>query len=99
MFCGSSYIERLLDRVSNGKLAEDRRNALVELQSVVAENRASQLAFGAMGQCFSFVYLRDSSVFLSWVSVYVICFNGISGFPVLMSIFKEERDDVEMVCK
>lgn len=31
--------------------------------------------------------------------MYVICFNGISGFPVLMSIFKEERDDVEMVCK
>ncbi|XP_062105631.1 golgin candidate 6 isoform X3 [Humulus lupulus] len=62
-----SYVERLLDRISNGKLAEDRRNALVELQSVVAENRAAQLAFGAMG------------------------------FPVLMSVLKEERDDVEMI--
>ncbi|GAA0144610.1 membrane traffic protein [Lithospermum erythrorhizon] len=44
-----SYVERLLDRISNGKLAEDRRTAMTELQSVVAESRASQLAFGAMG--------------------------------------------------
>ncbi|XP_024029478.1 golgin candidate 6 [Morus notabilis] len=62
-----SYVERLLDRISNGKLAEDRRNAMVELQSIVAESRAAQLAFGAMG------------------------------FPVLMGVLKEERDDVEMV--
>ncbi|CAA2985293.1 golgin candidate 6 isoform X1 [Olea europaea subsp. europaea] len=62
-----SYVERLLDRISNGVLAEDRRIAIVELQSVVTESRAAQLAFGAMG------------------------------FPVLLSILKEERDDVEMV--
>ncbi|XP_057511258.1 golgin candidate 6-like isoform X2 [Actinidia eriantha] len=62
-----SYVERLLDRISNGVLAEDRRNAIAELQSVVAESRAAQLAFGAMG------------------------------FPVLLSVLKEERDDVEMV--
>ncbi|KAK1367535.1 Golgin candidate 6 [Heracleum sosnowskyi] len=62
-----SYVERLLDRISNGVLAEDRRNAIIELQSVVAETRAAQLAFGAMG------------------------------FPVLLSVFKEEREDVEMV--
>ncbi|XP_023551701.1 golgin candidate 6-like [Cucurbita pepo subsp. pepo] len=62
-----SYVERLLDRISNGQLAEDRRAAMVELQSVVAENRSAQLPFGAMG------------------------------FPVLMSVLKEERDDVEMV--
>lgn len=62
-----SYVERLLDRISNGKLAEDRRNAMVELQSVVTESNAAQLAFGAMG------------------------------FPVLMGVLKEERDDVEMV--
>ncbi|XP_015879121.3 golgin candidate 6 [Ziziphus jujuba] len=62
-----SYIERLLDRISNGKLAEDRRTAMVELQSVVAESNAAQLAFGAMG------------------------------FPVMISVLKEERDDVEMV--
>ncbi|XP_022133800.1 golgin candidate 6 isoform X1 [Momordica charantia] len=62
-----SYVERVLDRISNGQIAEDRRTAMVELQSVVAESRAGQLAFGAMG------------------------------FPVLMSVLKEERDDVEMV--
>ncbi|OMO69269.1 hypothetical protein COLO4_29171 [Corchorus olitorius] len=62
-----SYVERLLDRISNGKLAEDRRSAIVELQSVVAESRGAQLAFGAMG------------------------------FPVIMGVLKEERDDVEMV--
>ncbi|KAI3840527.1 hypothetical protein MKW92_023904 [Papaver armeniacum] len=62
-----SYVERLLDRISNGVLAEDRRSAMTELQSIVAESRSAQLAFGAMG------------------------------FPVLMGILREERDDVEMV--
>ncbi|KAF8396703.1 hypothetical protein HHK36_018330 [Tetracentron sinense] len=62
-----SYVERLLDRISNGVLAEDRRAAIDELQSVVAESRSAQLAFGAMG------------------------------FPVLMGVLKEERDDIEMV--
>ncbi|CAA3002989.1 golgin candidate 6 isoform X1 [Olea europaea subsp. europaea] len=62
-----SYVERLLDRISNGVLAEDRRTAVVELQSVVTESHAAQLDFGAMG------------------------------FPVLLSVLKEERDDVEMV--
>ncbi|XP_027358581.1 golgin candidate 6 isoform X2 [Abrus precatorius] len=61
------YVERLLDRISNGKLPEDRRNAITELQAVVSENQAFQLAFGAMG------------------------------FPVMLSVLKEERDDVEMV--
>lgn len=46
----NSYVARLLDRISNGVLAEDRRNAIIELQSVVAETRAAQLAFGAMGK-------------------------------------------------
>ncbi|KAL9231575.1 hypothetical protein vseg_006787 [Gypsophila vaccaria] len=62
-----SYVERLLDRINNGTKAEDRRLAMVELQSVVAENHAAQLAFGAMG------------------------------FPVVLGVLKEERDDVEMV--
>ncbi|KAI3913647.1 hypothetical protein MKX01_035843 [Papaver californicum] len=64
-----SYVERLLDRISNGVLADDRRAAMTELQSIVAESRSAQLAFGAMG------------------------------FPVLMSVLREERDDVEMVCR
>ncbi|TKY50480.1 Golgin candidate 6 [Spatholobus suberectus] len=62
-----SYVERLLDRISNGKLPEDRRNAITELQAVVSESQAFQLAFGAMG------------------------------FPIMLSVLKEERDDVEMV--
>jgi len=44
-------VERLLDRINNGTLAEDRRIAMVELQSVVAESNAAQLAFGAIGWC------------------------------------------------
>lgn len=62
-----SYVERLLDRISNGVLADDRRAAMTQLQTIVAESRSAQLAFGAMG------------------------------FPVLMSVLREERDDVEMV--
>lgn len=49
MACIDSYVERLLDRISNGTLADDRRNAMAELQAVVAESNAAQLAFGAMG--------------------------------------------------
>ena len=45
-----SYVERLLDRISNGVLADDKRNALTELQAVVAESNDAQLAFGAMGR-------------------------------------------------
>lgn len=48
----NSYVERLLERISNGVLAEDRRSAMTELQAVVAESKGAQLAFGAMGQCF-----------------------------------------------
>jgi hypothetical protein len=58
------YVERLLDRINNGKLPDDRRNAITELLSVVSENKAFQLAFGAMGifcfyqkNCFTFVSL------------------------------------------
>ncbi|KAE9598979.1 hypothetical protein Lalb_Chr15g0086731 [Lupinus albus] len=62
-----SYVERLLDRISNSKLEDDRRNAITELQAVVSESQASQLSIGAMG------------------------------FPIMLSILKKERDDVEMV--
>ncbi|XP_008804804.2 golgin candidate 6 [Phoenix dactylifera] len=62
-----SYVERYLDRINNGVLAEDRRAAITELQSLVAESRSAQMTFGA------------------------------TGFPILLNILKEERDDVEMV--
>lgn len=83
-----SYVERVLDRISNGQIAEDRRAAMVELQSVVAESRAAQLAFGAMGVCFAcqsnFSYMnsmkfRNKNVCLTWfcrISCAHECFEG-----------------------
>ncbi|KMZ57208.1 hypothetical protein ZOSMA_88G00280, partial [Zostera marina] len=62
-----SYVEKYLDCISNGVLAEDRRAAMAELQSLVAESHSAQLALGAMG------------------------------LPVLLSVLKEERDDVELI--
>ncbi|KAL4570751.1 hypothetical protein LXL04_026412 [Taraxacum kok-saghyz] len=53
------YVERLLDCISNGQLADDRRNAMAELQSVVAESHAAQLAFGEMGFPVLLGVLRD----------------------------------------
>ncbi|KAL8226929.1 hypothetical protein R6Q57_016761 [Mikania cordata] len=54
-----SYVERLLDCIKNGKLVEDRRNAMAELQSVVAESRSAQLAFGTMGFPVLFGVLKE----------------------------------------
>lgn len=74
-----SYVERVLDRISNGQLAEDRRTAMVELQSVVAESRAAQLAFGALGMCFachltSIIWI----IWNFWIKKYLTCFCRIS---------------------
>lgn len=60
-------VEQLLERISYGVLAEDRRAAITDLRDVVAAERAAQLALGAMG------------------------------FPVLMEVLKEEREDLDMV--
>lgn len=62
-----SYVERSLDRISNGTIPDDRRSAMTELQSVVMESRSAQMSFGAMG------------------------------FPVLLNVLKEDREDVELV--
>ncbi|KAL5223510.1 hypothetical protein ABZP36_010149 [Zizania latifolia] len=62
-----SYVERFLDRISNGTIPDDRRSAMTELQSLVAESRSAQMSFGAMG------------------------------FPVLINVLKEDREDVELV--
>lgn len=91
----NSYVERLLDRISNGKLAEDRRNAMAELQSVVAESHASQLAFGAMGNVS--IFLEECWKFSAYDLIHHFKFDSFAGFPVLLSVLKEERDDVEMV--
>ncbi|KAM3273004.1 hypothetical protein ACQJBY_042812 [Aegilops geniculata] len=62
-----SYFERFLERISNGTMPDDRRSAMTELQSLVAESRSAQMSFGAMG------------------------------FPVLLNVLKEDREDVELV--
>ncbi|OEL24875.1 Golgin candidate 6 [Dichanthelium oligosanthes] len=62
-----SYVERYLDRISNGTISDDRRSAMTELQSLVAESRSAQMSFGAMG------------------------------FPILLNVLKEDREDVELV--
>ncbi|CAN6343168.1 unnamed protein product [Urochloa humidicola] len=62
-----SYVERYLDRISNGTIPDDRRSAMTELQSPVAESRSAQMSFGAMG------------------------------FPILLNVLKEDREDVELV--
>ncbi|XP_024530596.1 golgin candidate 6 [Selaginella moellendorffii] len=60
-------VEQLLETISNGTLAVDRRAAMEELRVLVDENRQAQLAFGAMG------------------------------FPVLIGVLRDDRDDVDMV--
>ena len=54
-FSPYSYVERYLDRINNGVLVEDRRAAITELQSLVAESRSAQMAFGATGSGFYLV--------------------------------------------
>ncbi|KAJ0605255.1 putative vesicle tethering protein Uso1/P115-like, head [Helianthus annuus] len=54
-----SYVERLLDCIKDGKLPEDRRNAMAELQAVVAESHSAQLAFGTMGFPVLFGVLKE----------------------------------------
>lgn len=62
-----SYVERYLDRISNGTIPDDRRLAMTELQSFMVESRSAQMSFGAMG------------------------------FPILLNVLKEDREDVELV--
>jgi len=49
---GCSYVEGYLDRISNGTIPDDRRSAMTEMQSLVAESRSAQMSFGAMGISF-----------------------------------------------
>ncbi|MCO5615160.1 hypothetical protein L7F22_069449 [Adiantum nelumboides] len=52
-------VERLLERIKNGVLAEDRRRAMEELQDAVAESRSAQLALGATGLPIILSILRE----------------------------------------
>ncbi|GJP49102.1 hypothetical protein CLOM_g8362 [Closterium sp. NIES-68] len=60
-------VERLLDRISNGVLAEDRQSAMADLRDVVTDSPVAQQALGAMG------------------------------IPVLLSVLREDREDVDLV--
>ena len=51
MFLGNGIVVLQFQYQLSAK-AEDRRSAMVELQSVVEENHAAQLAFGAIGSGF-----------------------------------------------
>ena len=42
-------VEQLLERISNGVLADDRRAAMNELRDAVTDNQTAQTALGAMG--------------------------------------------------
>ncbi|RLN30477.1 golgin candidate 6 [Panicum miliaceum] len=81
-----SYVERYLDRISNGTIPDDRRSAMTELQSLVAESRSAQMSFGAMGISF---LLSPRYLFSSR--------SGKTGFPILLNVLKEDREDVELV--
>ncbi|CAI5525138.1 unnamed protein product, partial [Closterium sp. Naga37s-1] len=60
-------VERLLDRISNGVLAEDRQSAMADLRDVVTDSPVAQQALGAMG------------------------------IPVLLSVLREDREDVDLI--
>jgi len=59
--------QELLERVSDGVLADDRRSAMSELRVRAAESAQAQEALGAMG------------------------------LPVLLTVLREEREDLEMI--
>lgn len=88
----------MLGRISSGVLAEDRRAAVTELQSLVAESPSAQLAVGAMG-CTSFVSFEENfkHVHCRLKNTCYMLLHVETGFPVLLSVLKEERDDVEII--
>jgi len=59
VFSPLSHVERLLNRISNGVLAEDRYEAVTELQSLVAESHSAQLAVRATG-CAPFLSFKKN---------------------------------------
>lgn len=64
---GDGRHQELLERVSDGVLADDRRSAMSELRVRAAESSQAQAALGAMG------------------------------LPVLLTVLREEREDLEMI--
>lgn len=59
----------LLERISNGVLADDRRAAIAELRDAVTDSRAGQAALGAMGTVQADSITRISSRFAACLPV------------------------------
>lgn len=76
---------------------DDRRSAMTELQSLVAESRSAQMSFGAMGISFHlgpwylYIHLYERLMCDTFLLICKI------GFPVLLNVLKEDREDVELV--
>ncbi|VAI28648.1 unnamed protein product [Triticum turgidum subsp. durum] len=78
-------------------MPDDRRSAMTELQSLVAESRSAQMSFGAMGISFHLgawylcIHLYEQLMCDTFLLICKI------GFPVLLNVLKEDREDVELV--
>lgn len=70
---------------------------MTELQSLVAESRSAQMSFGAMGISFHLgawylcIHLYEQLMCDTFLLICKI------GFPVLLNVLKEDREDVELV--
>jgi hypothetical protein len=96
-----SYVERYLDRISNGTIPDDRRSAMTELQALVAESCSAQMSFGAMGMSCPHIFLRALICvpllsMCDWRVIQLLLIRKI-GFPVLLNVLKGDREDVELV--
>lgn len=79
-------MERLLERINDGRLPEDRRAAVSELRDMVNDNALAQLALGSMGELSM---LSKDGKNVENISV--------SGFPIMLQVLRDEREDLEMV--
>ena len=91
-------MEQLLERIKNGVLVEDRHNAMIELQDIVAESRSAQLAFGATGNVYisAQVYIEKYKDILK-LGAYADNIYLFSGLPIILAVLREERSDLDLV--
>ena len=91
-------MEQLLERIKNGVLVEDRHNAMIELQDIVAESRSAQLAFGATGNVYisTQVYIEKYKDILK-LGAYADNIDLFSGLPIILAVLREERNDLDLV--
>ena len=80
-----------MERINNGKLADDRRDAMQALEAAVAENRTAKLAFGAMGKesCMQICPGLDLCLYNTFSTVFSLRFIRIMGlFQVNAALLK-----------